>query len=70
MSGRFCTLPAFQNKRFAFFKIYAGGKQFPMQNWLERCLLLGATWCYLANNTEAMSDLFGGGAYLNFSIFI
>lgn len=32
MSGRFYTLPAFQNKRFAFFKIYAGGKQFPMQN--------------------------------------
>ena len=43
MLERLKTLPASQNVRFALLKIYAGGKPFPFQNPLERCLPLGAT---------------------------
>ena len=60
-------LPAFQNGRFALFKMYAGEKRFPLQNRIGRYLFLGTTEQKL---TKEHSDLFGQGIYTSFFAFI
>ena len=42
MPKQFYALSAFQNGSLALFEVYAGRKRLPLQNQIERCLLLCA----------------------------